>query len=49
VPRADDERPGTFTAPVAAGGAPLDIYLQAIVKSGSVFQFSNALDVVIGT
>jgi hypothetical protein len=41
---------GTFTAPVAgAGGAPLHIYLQAIVKSDSVFQFSNALDVLIGT
>jgi len=41
---------GSFGAPVAgAGGAPVHVILQCIVKNGAVYEFSNALDVLIGT
>ena len=40
---------GTFEMPVAgAASASAHVTLQCIVKNGSVYEFSNALDAVIG-
>ena len=41
---------GSFTAPVPGGAGPsLHLFMQALVKNGSTWEFSNALDVLIGT
>jgi len=40
---------GEFTAPInGSAGADLHVYMQCIVKNGSVYEFSNALNVVFG-
>jgi hypothetical protein len=40
---------GTFSSPVPGGTAtPTHVFLQAIVKNGTQFQFSNALDMLMG-
>jgi hypothetical protein len=40
---------GNFSTPVpGSAGTPLHIYMQIIFKGGSVFELSNALDVLIG-
>jgi FG-GAP-like repeat len=40
---------GQFTAPVpGSAGAPLHVYMQCLVKHGTVLEFSNALDVTFG-
>ena len=40
---------GTFTAPFpGTAGTNVHLYMQVIVKNGTVYEFSNALDVLIG-
>jgi hypothetical protein len=40
---------GEFTAPIGGGTAtPTHVYMQGIVKNGLVYEFSNALDVLMG-
>ena len=40
---------GGLSLPVAgSSGAPLHVFMQCLVKNGSAYEFSNALDVVIG-
>lgn len=40
---------GALTLPIAGGvNSPIHLFMQCIVKNGSVFEFSNALDVHIG-
>lgn len=41
---------GSFTAPVpGAGGPSFHFWMQCLVKNGSVWEFSNGLDVLIGS
>jgi hypothetical protein len=41
---------GSFGAPVAGGAGPaVHLILQCIAKNGAVYEFSNALDVLIGS
>ncbi|HEX5011754.1 MAG TPA: VCBS repeat-containing protein [Planctomycetota bacterium] len=41
---------GSFGAPVSGGaGAPVHLILQCIARNGAVYEFSNALDLLIGT
>jgi len=41
---------GGFGTPVSgAGGPPVHVILQGIAKNGAVYEFSNALDVLIGS
>jgi hypothetical protein len=40
---------GGFSAPITAGaGVPTHIIMQCVVKNGAVFEFSNAVDLLIG-
>ena len=40
---------GNFSSPVpGAAGTPVHVYLQVIVKNGTVYEFSNGLDVLMG-
>ncbi|HEX5012222.1 MAG TPA: VCBS repeat-containing protein [Planctomycetota bacterium] len=40
---------GGFAVPIPGGAStPTHVYLQAIVKAGTVYQFSNAVDVLMG-